>query len=125
MSPIRVPSVFHPWLLLLLSAAMPTLARGEEAKPDPKMEFDPAHAEKMKEGLDLFKGNVRQILIKSCVECHGGPEVESGLDLATRKTLRALAKSEGGFSIVLTQSPDMPVHEERLKGVTRLTLLPG
>lgn len=47
------------------------------------------------------------------------------LDLATRKTLKALAKSEGGFSIVLTQSPDKPVHEERLKGHTRLSLLPG
>lgn len=47
------------------------------------------------------------------------------LDLTTRKTLKALAKSDGGFAIVLTRSPDTPVHEERLKGTTRLTLLPG
>ncbi len=60
---------------------------GDESKPDPKMEFDPAHAEKMTEGLDLFKASVRQVLIDSCVDCHGGPEVESGLDLATRKGL--------------------------------------
>src|SRR5580765_1699794 len=83
--PNRVPSVFHPWLLFLLAAAIPAAA--DDAKPDPKMEFDPAHAEKMKEGIDLFKGKVRQILVKSCVECHGGMEVESGLDLATRKGL--------------------------------------
>src|SRR5438309_732995 len=70
-----------------LAASDPLAALADAAKPDPKMEFDPAHAEKMKEGLDLFKGKVRQILVKSCVECHGGPEVESGLDLATRKGL--------------------------------------
>src|SRR5947207_734353 len=58
-------------------------ARGEELKP----EFDPAHAEKMQAGLDLFKGQVRGLLTKHCVECHGGAEVESQLDLATRKGL--------------------------------------
>jgi hypothetical protein len=52
-----------------------------------KPEFDPAHAEKMQAGLDLFKSRVREVLIKQCVDCHGGPEVESQLDLATRKGL--------------------------------------
>lgn len=52
-----------------------------------KTEFDPAHAEKMQEGLSLFKSQVRGVLIESCVECHGGSEVESGFDLATRKGL--------------------------------------
>src|SRR4030095_3720586 len=79
---ICVSSVF-----LLLAAAFPLVATADDAKPDPKMEFDPAHAEKMKEGLDLFKGKGRQIVVTSGVECHGGMEVESGLDLATRKGL--------------------------------------
>ncbi len=47
------------------------------------------------------------------------------LDLVNRRTLKAVATSQGGFAIVLTQSPDAPVHEERLKGTTRLVLLPG
>ncbi|MBC7856828.1 MAG: DUF1549 domain-containing protein, partial [Pirellulaceae bacterium] len=102
--PIRVPSVFRPWLLTILATAMPTPVNGEDAKPDPKMEFDPAHAEKMKEGLDLFKANVRQILIKSCVECHGGLEVESGLDLATRKGL--LRGGSKGPAVVSGKSRD-------------------
>jgi mono/diheme cytochrome c family protein len=50
-------------------------------------EFDPAHAEKMQEGLALFKQAVRPVLIKHCVDCHGGDEVQSGFDLATRKGL--------------------------------------
>ncbi len=101
---IRVHSVFHPWLLTVLAVAVSSLARGEEAKPDPKMEFDPAHAEKMKEGLELFKGQVRQILVKSCVECHGGAEVESGLDLATRKAL--LRGGSKGPAVVAGKSRD-------------------
>jgi mono/diheme cytochrome c family protein len=100
--PIRVSSVFHPWLLFLLAAAIPAAA--DENKPDPKMEFDPAHAEKMREGIDLFKGKVRQILVKSCVECHGGPEVESGLDLATRKGL--LRGGSKGPAVVAGKSRD-------------------
>jgi mono/diheme cytochrome c family protein len=53
----------------------------------PQPEFDPLHAEKMKAGLDLFKSKVRKVLIQSCVDCHGGDEVQSGFDLATRKGL--------------------------------------
>ena len=75
---------------LLVMAAPSTLGADEPpaaAKADPKMEFDPAHAERMKEGIDLFKAKVRQVLVDTCVDCHGGAEVESGLDLATRKGL--------------------------------------
>ena len=56
-------------------------------KPEAKPELDPAHAEKMQAGLELFKSQVRAILIKNCIDCHGGDEVQSGLDLATRKAL--------------------------------------
>jgi len=67
--------------LFLLLAGPP--ARAEEAKP----EFDPLHAEKMKAGIELFKAKVRPALKTSCVDCHGGEEVQSGFDLATRKGL--------------------------------------
>src|SRR5215207_5880772 len=68
-------------LATLLSAQM------AQAADVPVPEFDPLHAEKMKAGLDLFKAKVREVLVKSCVDCHGGDEVQSGFDLATRKGL--------------------------------------
>src|SRR5688500_13568031 len=77
------------------------------AKPDSTAEFDPAHAEKMKEGLDLFKAQVRQVLIDTCVDCHGGAEVESGLDLATRKGL--VRGGSHGPAIVIGKAMDSNV----------------
>src|SRR5690242_15971504 len=68
----------------ILSCAATAATFAEET---PAPEFDPAHAEKMKAGLDLFKSNVRATLIKHCVDCHGAAEVQSGFDLATRKGL--------------------------------------
>src|SRR4051812_47729636 len=83
------------WLwsaLFLLIGALTSLAEKDALPP----EFDPPHAEKMKAGLDFFKSNVRSTLIKRCVECHGGAEVQSGFVLATRKGLiRGGAKGAG------------------------------
>ena len=61
--------------------------RSTAAADAPGPEFDPLHAEKMKAGLELFKATVREVLVKRCVDCHGGDEVQSGFDLATRKGL--------------------------------------
>jgi mono/diheme cytochrome c family protein len=68
-------------LVLLLSL------RSAAAADAPGPGFDPLHAEKMKAGLELFKAKVREVLVTSCVDCHGGDEVQSGFDLATRKGL--------------------------------------
>ncbi|MCO5297939.1 MAG: hypothetical protein M9921_13905 [Fimbriimonadaceae bacterium] len=51
--------------------------------------------------------------------------IEFDLDLQTRRTVRATAKSEGGFSVVVTQRPNEPVYEERFKGTTTLSLVAG
>src|SRR5687768_1000530 len=94
--------------LILLS--LPAIA------DEPQPEFDPAHAEKMQEGLSLFKSQVRQVLIDNCVDCHGGAEVESGLDLATRKGL--VRGGSHGASIVPGKAIDSNVvrfisHKEK------------
>ena len=73
----------------------------------PAGEFDPAHVEKVQEGLALFKAQVRQILIQNCVDCHGGDQVESGFDLATRKGL--LRGGAHGPAIVPGKSADSNV----------------
>jgi len=75
---------------LILAASfvcLGSLCAQQQLTPEVKPEVDPAHAEKMQAGLELFKSQVRQVLIKSCIDCHGGDEVQSGLDLATRKGL--------------------------------------
>ncbi|MDX1945665.1 MAG: PSD1 and planctomycete cytochrome C domain-containing protein [Pirellulaceae bacterium] len=79
------------WLLMpLLSGlgfAAPLLDAAPPEVPPATAEFDPAHAEKMAEGLALFKSQVRGVLSQACIDCHGGDEVQSGFDLATRKGL--------------------------------------
>src|SRR5262245_48908199 len=80
---------------------------GSPAKGEQKVEVDPAHAERMQEGLTLFKASVREILIKNCVDCHGGSEVESGFDLATRKGL--VRGGSHGPSVVVGKSADSNV----------------
>jgi mono/diheme cytochrome c family protein len=86
-------------------AAAPLCLVADADEPNP--EVDPAHAEKMQEGLGLFKSQVRQVLIDQCVDCHGGSEVESGFDLATRKGL--LRGGSHGPSVVVGKSADSNV----------------
>jgi hypothetical protein len=98
--------------LVAIAALVPLAALANEPPP----EFDPAHAEKMQEGLSLFKAQVRQVLIDQCVDCHGGAEVESGLDLATRKGL--IRGGSHGASIVPGKAIDSNVvrfisHKEK------------
>src|SRR3954462_6476409 len=91
-------------LAVLLLNATAIFSRADEPS---KPEFDPAHAEKMQEGLALFKAQVRAVLIDKCVECHGGGEVESGFDLATRKGL--LRGGAHGPAVVAGKSADSNV----------------
>lgn len=49
-------------------------------------------------------------------------KIEFDLDYTTRKTLAARATSEGGYSVMTTQSAE-PVSEERLKGRTTMKLV--
>src|SRR5437764_11794227 len=96
---------------LLATTALP--AKGEDPA---KADVDPAHAEKMQEGLTLFKSQVRDILVTGCVDCHGGDDVESGFDLATRKGL--VRGGAHGPAIVPGKSADSNVvrfisHKEK------------
>ena len=102
---------------LVLVAIQPLLVVAQSQPPaDKAAEIDPAHAERMQEGLSLFKSQVRKVLIEACVDCHGGAEVESGFDLATRKGL--LRGGAHGPSVVPGKSADSNVarfirHQEK------------
>ncbi|HZN34783.1 MAG TPA: PSD1 and planctomycete cytochrome C domain-containing protein [Pirellulaceae bacterium] len=95
-------------------AAVQQHVAAQQAGEQPQ--FDPAHAAKMQEGLSLFKAQVRPVLIEKCVDCHGGDEVESGFDLATRKGL--LRGGAHGPAVVAGKSGDSNVvrfisHKEK------------
>ncbi len=50
-------------------------------------------------------------------------KIDYDLDQKTGHTLRASAISDGGFRIVLSQFPEDPYVEQKLKGTTKLTLV--
>jgi mono/diheme cytochrome c family protein len=102
--------------MTLCFVSFATITNWARADERTKPEIDAAHAGKMQAGLDLFKSQVRQILIKNCIDCHGGDEVQSGLDLATRKGL--VRGGAHGPAIVPGKSADSNVarfvaHKEK------------
>ncbi len=82
----RVPTTLG-WRTLLLLLVWASCFTQSSFATEPAAEFDPAHVEKMEQGLKLFQAEVRGIFIEHCLDCHGGDEVESRFDLATRKGL--------------------------------------
>lgn len=56
------------------------------------------HAEKMARGMDIFKKQVRPILIKQCLKCHGGGKIEGELDITDRD--RLLKGGDHGTAVV-------------------------
>ncbi|HAY13785.1 MAG TPA: hypothetical protein PLB31_04215 [Fimbriimonadaceae bacterium] len=50
--------------------------------------------------------------------------IDFDLDLNTRKTLRALAVSKGGYDVRISQVPGQPVLEQKLSGRSQLSLAP-
>ena len=80
----------------------------------------------MQASQELFKAQVRDILIENCLNCHGGDATEAELDISTRAGLLAGGKSGAAVSpgkaqesllykLVAHQAePAMPYFEEKL-----------
>ena len=87
----------HPWhsfpVVLLLTASLPA---AEPLAPD--------HAQKMARGQELFRKQLRQVLIERCLKCHGGDKTRSGLDMVTREAL--LKGGDNGVVLVPGKSKD-------------------
>ena len=45
------------------------------------------HAARMKAGLELFRRDVRPVLVEHCLECHGGESTKADFDISTRQKL--------------------------------------
>ena len=50
-------------------------------------ELPPDHAQKMSRGMELFRKEVRPLLLENCVKCHGGEKTKADFDLTTRDGL--------------------------------------
>ena len=81
----------------------------------------PDHAKAMQQGLALFKEKVRPLLIKHCLDCHGGKATKGGLDLSDRNPLIESEVTEGGskdsrFIMVISHAdtPHMPQKAPKL-----------
>jgi hypothetical protein len=49
--------------------------------------------------------------------------IDFNLDMATHRTVYAVANSEGGFKIILTDNPESAVQEQKFKGSTEMKLV--
>jgi len=68
-------------------------------EPATNAPLDPEHAAKMAKGTELFKKQVRAILVGRCLKCHGGESTESEFDLTSREGL--LKGGSNGPAIVI------------------------
>jgi mono/diheme cytochrome c family protein len=66
---------------VLLAALGPMSARADDEGTPPD------HARAMARGLEAFKKEVREILVKNCLDCHGGKATKGDFDLTTREGL--------------------------------------
>ena len=74
------------WLAMgLLLVVSPAVA--EEPKATDQAAVDPEHAQKMAQGMQLFRRDIRPILTGRCLKCHGGDKTEGEFSLQTRETL--------------------------------------
>jgi len=73
----------------------------------------PNHATKMAASQALFKETVREVLVKNCLDCHGGAKTKSGLNLASRELL--LKGGDRGDTVI----PGKPKEGRLIDFVTR------
>ncbi|MDQ1650786.1 MAG: hypothetical protein QOG60_2843 [Frankiaceae bacterium] len=88
------------------------------------------HSANMAQSLELFKTDVRAVLVENCLKCHGGEKVSSGFNLSTRESL--LAGGASGVAVVAgnakgsrmldylahRKEPFMPLERPRLSDAT-------
>ncbi|QNN22617.1 DUF1549 domain-containing protein [Planctomycetales bacterium ZRK34] len=107
--------IFRWFALVILTCSMPAVAAKESD-----------HAADMAAGLALFKQDVRQILLDNCLKCHGGEQIKSGFDMATRHSLLrggdhgpAITPGDADSSalykhIAHVEKPFMPYRKDKL-----------
>ncbi len=93
---------------------------------DPPVNVKPDHARSMKLGTALFTKSVKSILVKQCLDCHGGKSTKAEFDLSTRKALLESGYVEAGNSkesalmglLDHSEEPHMPHKARKLSDST-------
>jgi mono/diheme cytochrome c family protein len=103
-----------PWRAFLCLAAL--CISSLAAAPPPELKLPANHAERLAKGEEIFKRQVRAVLIDQCVKCHGGDKTRGGFDLTTREGL--LKGGDTGSVIVPFHSKEsrlckLIAHEEQ------------
>ena len=84
---VRLATVPLLWMVVFIAAPIASWAVEDENRKAVQDKVDPDHAKKIAKGLQLFRTQVRSILVKRCLGCHGGQDVQSEFDLSTREDL--------------------------------------
>ncbi|MCA9015692.1 MAG: DUF1549 domain-containing protein, partial [Planctomycetaceae bacterium] len=104
-------------LILLVGILLPVSLSAAEKKAA----LPADHAKRMQEGLELFKKEVRPLLVEKCLKCHGGKSVKGDFDLSDRKQLleSGMIEKTGKESHLMAlvehrEEPYMPLKEKKL-----------
>lgn len=91
------------------------------AESNSESSLDPEHVRKAAQSLELFKTQVKPLLVKHCLDCHGGKSIKADFDLTTREKLLAsgyvekTAEESHLFQLVIhAEEPFMPAKAPRL-----------
>lgn len=90
--------------VLIVAALIPAADQPATKSNSTDNAVDPAHAKDRAAGLELFRKEVRQILVGRCVKCHGGEKIEGKFDLTTREAL--LKGGETGVVAIVGKSKE-------------------
>jgi mono/diheme cytochrome c family protein len=113
------PSIAYSLLLGIV------LTPGVSSRADEKPALPADHEQRMKVGLALFREKIRPVLIRSCLECHGGEKTKGDFDLSDRKPLLESGAIEGPGKesylyalITHAEEPHMPQKGPKLPAET-------
>ncbi len=98
---VRWPEQPDCWAYGVLAAVLTAVALVASVHADDADELPADHAAQMAHSRELFKGQVRGLLVQHCIKCHGGEKTQGELDLNTREGL--IKGGEQGPAIVVGQ----------------------
>ena len=108
-------------LLIALTMISGFVCTGSLLAEEKKTVLPADHARRMQQGLDLFKKEVRPLLVAKCLKCHGGKSIKADFDLSSRKKLLESGMidktAKDSYLMALVEhreEPYMPLKEPKL-----------